>query len=77
MTLAEAQDRASQLGCAACMDERWCMLLSGPGGAMVARGSEWEDAFSILEAAQRASVCEWCNGAEGGCLLCANERRKE
>lgn len=79
MTIAEAQHRARQLGCAACKDERgWCLLLSGPGGAMVARGSEWEDTFTLLEkTAQRAPSCEWCNGAEGGCLLCANERGKE
>lgn len=72
MTFAEAQHRARQLGCAACMDERgWCLLLSGPGGAMVARGSEWEAAFALLseEMARRASVCVECSGQ--GCLWCA------
>jgi hypothetical protein len=71
MTLAEAQHRAQQLGCAACMDERggFC-LLTVPGVEMLARGSTWPEAFDRLaeEMARRASVCSACDGS--GCLFC-------
>lgn len=70
MTDLEAQQRAARLGLVALADPRgWRLLLSGPGGAMAARGGSWGEAFANLEEiARRAPVCSECGGS--GCLWC-------